>query len=346
MSNPEVNIGVVGATGLVGQKMLEILEERNFPTKDLRLFASANSAGREIEWHNRRLLVEDLAVADPIGLDVVLFSAGAEVSKIHAPRFAETGALVIDNSSAWRMDHEVPLVVSGVNNEALQYKPKRIIANPNCTTMIAVMVLKPLHDAYRLNKMIITSLQAASGAGQAGIDELDRQAAGLPLEMVWRDGREVEKPSIFQEPIERNVVPLRGSINGRDSDEERKLLHESRKILGIGNLAVSATCVSVPVMNGHSLSIEAQFQRPVSPEDAEMILKAAPGVSLRPIPTPKLASGIDNCLAGRIRQSGVFGKNGLSLFVAGDNLRKGAALNAVQIAELLIGKYAINPNST
>jgi aspartate-semialdehyde dehydrogenase len=339
-----MNIGVVGATGQVGGVMLRLLAERAVPVGDLRLFASARSAGSIIEWNGRSIVVEDASEADPAGLDIALFSAGATSSRALAPRFAAAGVLVIDNSSAWRMDPDVPLVVSEVNPDAARHAPKGIIANPNCTTMAAMPVLKPLHDEAGLVRLIAATYQAVSGGGLAGVEELDTQgrAVAANAAALTHDGRAVEFPvaSKFPKTIAYNVLPLAGALVDDDSgetDEEQKLRNESRKILDIPELAVSGTCVRVPVFTGHSLSINAEFERPISPERAADLLATAPGVELSSVPTPLDAAGRDPSLVGRIRRdSGVPDGRGLALFVANDNLRKGAALNAIQIAELFV----------
>ncbi len=337
-----VNVGVVGATGLVGGVMRSILTERNFPLTRLRFFASARSAGRTIEWQGTEIEVEDAATADLSGLDIALFSAGASASRSLAPRFVEAGAVVIDNSSAWRMDPDVPLVVSEVNVAAIDLRPKGIIANPNCTTMVAMPVLKPLHDEAGLRRIIVSTYQAVSGGGLAGIAELEEQvtkgadgSAGLAFNA---DAVALPPPVIYAAPIAFNVVPLAGKLLDDDSgetDEDRKLRNETRKILDIPELAVSGTCVRVPVYTGHSLSINAEFERPISPARAKELLAAAAGVVISDVPNPLAATGSDSCYVGRIRRDpGV--ENGLALFVVGDNVRKGAALNAVQIAEALL----------
>lgn len=322
--------------------MRSILSERQFPVGSIRLFASHRSAGRTLGWDGRDVVVEDAETADFTGLDVVLMSAGKTTALALAPRVAESGAVVIDNSSAWRMDPEVPLVVPEVNAHALDEIPKGIVANPNCTTMVAMPVMKPLHAEAGLQRMVVSTYQAVSGAGLAGTAELDEQvrkigdgAAGLA-----HSGRAVEFPAPvkFPAPIAFNVVALAGSVvddGSEETDEEQKLRQESRKILGIPDLAVSATCVRVPVFTGHSLSINASFERPISPEQARKLLFTAPGVELVDIPTPVGAAGIDDTLVGRVRRDPTV-ENGLALFLSGDNLRKGAALNAVQIAEELM----------
>jgi aspartate-semialdehyde dehydrogenase len=338
-----VNIGVVGATGQVGQVMRTLLEERDFPATSVRFFASARSQGKKLPFRGQEIEVEDAATADPSGLDIALFSAGATMSRVQAPRFAEAGAVVIDNSSAWRKDPEVPLVVSEVNFADARNRPKGIIANPNCTTMAAMPVLKPLHDEAGLVRMIASTYQAVSGSGIAGVEELFGQASavvGNSKELV-ADGSALDfpAPNKYVAPIAFNVVPLAGSYVDDDSgetDEDQKLRNESRKILGIPDLLVSGTCVRVPVYTGHSLSINAEFSQPLSVERARQLLAEAPGVKVVDVPTPLAAAGVDESLVGRIRQDpGVPDGRGLALFVSGDNLRKGAALNTIQIAELL-----------
>ena len=332
----------MGATGQVGGVMRRILAEREFPVDQLRLFASARSAGRTLPWADGEVTVEDASAADYRGLDLVLFSAGKGSSKEYAPRVAEAGAVVVDNSSAWRMDPDVPLVVAEVNPDAARNRPKGIIANPNCTTMAAMPVLRPLHDEAELVAMVATTYQAVSGAGLAGVAELAEQVqkvADRAAELA-HDGSAVEFPAprSFARPIAFNVLPLAGSIvdDGRDeTDEEQKLRNESRKILGIPSLLVSGTCVRVPVFTGHSIQVNARFARPISPARARTLLGSAPGVELSDIPTPLQAAGRDPTYVGRIRVDETVA-NGLSFFLSNDNLRKGAALNAVQIAELLL----------
>ncbi|MBU2670540.1 aspartate-semialdehyde dehydrogenase [Actinoplanes bogorensis] len=336
-----MRIGIVGATGQVGSVMRRILAEREFPLGELRLFASARSAGRTLPWGSGEVTVEDASTADYRGLDIVLFSAGKGSSKELAPRVAEAGAVVIDNSSAWRMDPEVPLVVSEVNPDAIHNRPKGIIANPNCTTMAAMPVLRPLHDEAGLVAMVATTYQAVSGAGLAGVSELDEQVKKVSdrATELTHDGSAVEFPAprSFAKPIAFNVLPLAGSIvdDGRDeTDEEQKLRNESRKILDIPGLLVSGTCVRVPVFTGHSLQINARFARPLSPARVRELLDGAPGVVLTDVPTPLEAAGQDPSYVGRIRADETV-ENGIALFVSNDNLRKGAALNAVQVAELV-----------
>jgi aspartate-semialdehyde dehydrogenase len=320
--------------------MRRILAERSFPVDEIRFFASARSAGKTLPWEGVDIRVEDAATADPSGLDIALFSAGGSTSKELAPKFAAAGVTVIDNSSAWRMDPEVPLVVSEVNGAEAHNAPKRIIANPNCTTMAAMPVLKPLHDEAGLNRLIVSTYQAVSGSGGAGVAELDTQlrAAGDKATELTFDGSAIAlpEPQKYARPIAFNVLPIAGSVvdDGEfETDEEKKLRNESRKILAIPSLRVSGTCVRVPVFTGHSLSINAEFDRPISVARATELLAGAPGVELSEIPTPLQAAGQDPSYVGRLRQDGA---NGLALFVSNDNLRKGAALNAVQIAELLV----------
>ncbi|KAB7753832.1 MULTISPECIES: aspartate-semialdehyde dehydrogenase [Mycobacteriaceae] len=344
-----VNIGVVGATGQVGQVMRKLLEERDFPATSVRFFASARSEGKKLTFRGQEIEVENSETADPSGLDIALFSAGATMSRVQAPRFAAAGVTVIDNSSAWRKDPDVPLVVSEVNfDRDVRGKQlaKGIIANPNCTTMAAMPVLKPLHEEAGLTRLIVSSYQAVSGSGLAGVDELASQARAVigGAEQLVHDGSALEFPAPvkYVAPIAFNVIPLAGSLvddGSGETDEDQKLRNESRKILGIPELAVSGTCVRVPVFTGHSLSINAEFAQPLSVERARELLAAAAGVSLVDVPTPLAAAGADDSLVGRIRQDpGVPDGRGLALFVSGDNLRKGAALNTVQIAELLAAR--------
>ena len=339
-----VSIGVVGATGQVGQVMRRLLDERDFPATTVRFFASARSQGRKLEFRGQEIEVEDAATADPSGLDIAVFSAGKTTSLVQAPRFAAAGVTVIDNSSVWRKDPDVPLVVSEVNfTRDAHHRPKGIIANPNCTTMAAMPVLKVLHDEAQLVRLVVSSYQAVSGSGLAGVEELLTQARAVvgEAEQLVYDGGAVDFPApmTYVAPIAFNVVPLAGSVvddGSGETDEDQKLRFESRKILGIPDLAVSGTCVRVPVFTGHSLSINAEFARPLSPERARDLLDGAPGVKVVDVPTPLAAAGVDESLVGRIRHDpGVPDGRGLALFVSGDNLRKGAALNTIQIAELL-----------
>jgi len=340
-----LNIGVVGATGQVGGVVLRILAERNFPVENLRLFASARSAGKTVIWQDREITVEDASLADPSGLDVAIFSAGGGTSRELAPKFAAAGVTVIDNSSAWRMDPDVPLVVTEVNPGDITKATKGIIANPNCTTMAAMPVLKPLADEAGLQRLHVATYQAVSGSGLAGVEELASQArqgaASDNLEQLAHDGRAVDlgPAKKYVAPIAYNVVALAGSIvddGSLETDEEQKLRNESRKILGLPDLLVAGTCVRVPVFTGHALAIHAEFERSITPDRAHEILDGALGVALADVPTPLDAAGTDPSLVGRIRtDQSVPGGRGLVLFVAGDNLRKGAALNTVQIAEVI-----------
>ncbi|MBA3303797.1 MAG: aspartate-semialdehyde dehydrogenase [Acidimicrobiia bacterium] len=339
-----MRIGIVGATGQVGGVTLRVLAERQFPVDELRLFASARSAGRVIGWEGTDVSVEDAAGADFAGLDIVLFAAGASTSRALAPKVAAAGATVVDNSAAWRMDPEVPLVVAEVNAHALDRVPKGIVANPNCTTMVAMPVLGPLHRAAGLEAMVVSTYQAVSGGGLAAVAELDDQVRKVADGAValTDDGRAVDfgQPSVYVAPIAFNVIPMNFTIvdDGRDeTDEEHKLRNESRRILDLPDLAVSGLCVRVPVFTGHSLSINARFAEPLSPDEARTILSGSPGVALADVPTPLMAAGGDPTFVGRIRSDEtVDGGRGLALFLSGDNLRKGAALNTVQIAELLV----------
>ncbi|MDQ1111303.1 aspartate-semialdehyde dehydrogenase [Microbacterium testaceum] len=348
ISDSGISLAVVGATGQVGTVMLEILAERAFPIRELRLFATARSAGSSIEFAGRSVVVEDVATADPAGVEVALFSAGATGSRAHAPRFAEAGALVIDNSSAWRMDPEVPLVVSEVNPHAIDQAVKGIVANPNCTTMAAMPVLKVLDTEAGLERLIVSTYQAVSGSGLAGARELLGQVEGVlaqgEVERLVRDGSALDfpEPEKYVAPIAFDVIPFAGNLvddGQNETDEEKKLRNESRKILELPDLRVAGTCVRVPVFTGHSLSINAEFARDLSPERARELLAEAPGVKLEEVPTPLQAAGTDPSYVGRIRadQSAPEGR-GLVLFISNDNLRKGAALNAVQIAELVAHK--------
>ncbi|MEU5207743.1 aspartate-semialdehyde dehydrogenase [Streptomyces sp. NPDC020742] len=337
-----MRVGIVGATGQVGGVVRGILAERNFPVEQLRLFASARSAGRTLPWQDTEITVEDAATADYSGLDIVIFSAGGATSKALAEKVAAAGPVVIDNSSAWRRDPQVPLVVSEVNPSAITDRPKGIIANPNCTTMAAMPVLRPLHDEAGLVSLVVATYQAVSGSGLAGVEELDgqvRKAVEQDATKLTHDGAAVEfpEPDKYVRPIAFNVLPMAGSIvdDGLgETDEEQKLRHESRKILEIPELKVSGTCVRVPVFTGHSLQVNARFARPISPARAQELLAGAPGVTLSEVPTPLQAAGQDASFVGRIRNDETV-ENGLSLFLSNDNLRKGAALNAVQIAELV-----------
>ncbi len=334
-----VHVGIVGATGLVGELMRSTLEERSFPVASLRLFASAHSAGKCLMWKGVQLTVEDAATANFSGLDIVFFSAGGETSRRLAPVVAAAGAVVIDNSSAWRLDPDVPLVVAEVNPSDLDTIPKGIVANPNCTTMAAMPVLKPLHDAAGLRRLVASTYQAVSGAGLAGVEELAGQIDAVTGETnkLVIDGSAVQfpTPKKWQVPIAFNVVPYNYQVvEDGYTEEEIKLRDESRKILGIPDLRVSATCVRVPVFTGHSVSINAEFDKEIPVDLALELLKRAPGVTVTEVPNPLMAAGRDSVFVGRVRRD-VSVEHGLALFVSGDNLRKGAALNAVQIAEVL-----------
>ncbi|MES9522267.1 aspartate-semialdehyde dehydrogenase [Streptomyces capoamus] len=337
-----MRVGIVGATGQVGTVMRGILTEREFPVTELRLFASARSAGTVLDG----VTVEDAATADYTGLDIVVFSAGGATSRALAEKVASQGAVVIDNSSAWRKDPEVPLVVSEVNPHAIADRPKGIIANPNCTTMAAMPVLKPLHEEAGLEALVVATYQAVSGSGLAGVAELHGQVQKVAAEAdrLTHDGAAVEfpEPNVYRGPIAFNVLPFAGNLvdDGlNETDEEQKLRNESRKILEIPALKVSGTCVRVPVFSGHSLQVHARFARPLSPERATELLAKAPGVALSDIPTPLQAAGQDPSYVGRIRRDETV-EHGLALFISNDNLRKGAALNAVQIAELVAAELS------
>ena len=344
-----MDIGVVGATGQVGGVVRTLLSERKFPVENMRFFASSKSAGTIIEWapaggETREVTVEDASTADFAGLDIVIFSAGGQTSRDLAPKVAAAGAIVIDNSSAWRMDPDVPLVVPEVNADALRSIPKGIVANPNCTTMAAMPVLKPLADEAGLEALVVSTYQAVSGAGLAGVQELDTQAqkVGADGPGLTFDGSSVSLTAgpKFVEPIAFNVVPLAGNLvddGTEETDEEQKLRNESRKILDLPDLLVSGTCVRVPVYTGHSLAINARFSKEISSDRAREVLGAAPGVVLADVPTPLAAAGIDPSIVGRIRNDPTV-PHGLSLFISNDNLRKGAALNTVQIAEALVAQ--------
>jgi aspartate-semialdehyde dehydrogenase len=349
VGNPAVRsypmrVGVFGATGQVGGVMRRLLPERQFPADEVRFFASARSAGTRLPWRDTELEVEDAATADYGGLDVALFSMGKTASLALAPAVAAAGAVVIDNSSAWRMDPDVPLVVPEVNADALASIPRGIVANPNCTTMVAMPVLKPLHDEAGLVSLVASTYQAVSGAGLSGVAELDEQVRKVVdgAAALTHDGRAVEFPAPvkFAAPIAFNVLPFAGALidDGADeTDEEQKLRNETRKILDIPDLPVSGTCVRVPVFTGHSLSLNAGFARPISPARARELLATAPGVVVVDVPTPLMAAGADPTYVGRIRRDPTV-EHGLALFVSGDNLRKGAALNAIQIAEAWLAR--------
>ncbi|MGO1839028.1 MAG: aspartate-semialdehyde dehydrogenase [Candidatus Microbacterium stercoravium] len=343
-----VSLAVVGATGQVGGKLLEILDERDFPIRELRLFASPRSAGKTLAYRGNDVVIEDINSTELGGIDIALFSAGGGPSKQHAPRFAEAGATVVDNSSAWRGDDEVPLVVSEVNPHAISAAVKGIIANPNCTTMAAMPVLKALDAEAGLERLVVSTYQAVSGSGLSGVDELRGQVEAAVAQgdvgRLTHDGSAIEfpEPVNYVAPIAFDVVPLAGNLvdDGLgETDEEKKLRNESRKILELPGLRVSGTCVRVPVFSGHSLAINAEFRDDISADRAREVLSSAPGVQLADVPTPLKAAGQDPSYVGRIRpdQAAPEGK-GLALFISNDNLRKGAALNTVQIAELLAAR--------
>jgi aspartate-semialdehyde dehydrogenase len=338
-----MRIAIVGATGQVGTVMRSILLERDFPVDDIRFFASSRSAGSTIEWRGRAIVVEDAETADFSGIDIALMSSGTTSSKVLSPRIAAAGATVIDNSSAFRMDPDVPLVVPEVNAHALATIPKGIVANPNCTTMAAMAVLKPLHLAAGLQSITVSTYQAVSGSGRDGVDELaeelEKHRDHDPRVLAFNGAAfPLDEGVKFPATIAHNVIPIAGSIvddGSFETSEEQKLRDESRKILEIANLQVSATCVRVPVFTGHSLALTLSFENPLSPEQATEVLQKARGVVVHDMPTPRLVTGQDPSYVGRIRRAETV-KNGLSMFVSGDNLRKGAALNAVQIAEALL----------
>ena len=337
-----MNIAVVGATGQVGGVIRALLIERCFPVKKIRFFASSRSAGSTISWQDHQIIVEDVENANWNGVDIALVSAGKEASLEYADSITSTGAVVVDNSSGWRMDPEVPLVVPEVNAVELNNIPKGIVANPNCTTMVAMPVLAPLHTESGLISLTVSTYQAVSGAGLAGVEELSNQVefASREASSLTHNGQAINfgEPKSFPKAIAFNVLPQAGKFvdDGRnETDEEQKLRNETKKILNIPDLAVSSTCVRVPVFTGHSLTINAQFSRELTPSRAKEILTTSPGVKIVDLPTPIEAVGGDTTLVGRIRQDETV-ENGLSLFISGDNLRKGAALNAIQIAEELI----------
>jgi aspartate-semialdehyde dehydrogenase len=332
-------LAIVGATGAVGRTMLQIIEERDFPLSELRLFASARSAGTKLSTKWGEVEVEDLDQSDPTGIDVALFSAGGDRSRAHVPRFVSVGAVVIDNSSAFRTDAEVPLVVADVNDHAL-VEHGGLIANPNCTTMTLMMAAAPLHRAAGLVSMVATSYQSVSGTGHKAMTELARQVdlLGKDLDALAKGGWSDPGGDVYLRPIGWNVIPYAGSDKALGyTDEEWKLVEESRKILGQQDLAVEPTCVRVPVMVGHGVAATLRFERPLPTDEALELLTIAPGIELWTdrVPTPLDSAGIDPVLVGRVRET-VGKPGGINLWAVGDNLRKGAALNAVQIAERLI----------
>jgi len=338
IKNPRV--AVVGATGAVGTTMVAILEERDFPVAQLRLMASSRSAGRTVATKWGDIVIEDLETADPAGIDIALFSAGGARSRDHAPRFAAAGGTVVDNSSAFRMDPAVPLVVAEVNDAAIATN-QGIVANPNCTTMVLMMAAGPLHRAATIDRMSATSYQSVSGSGQTGMDVLAHETDVLGKDRdALVDGEWSDPGSeLYARPIGFNVLPQAGSFTEEGyTDEEWKLVHETRKILEAPDIRVEPMCVRVPVMVGHGIAATMFFERPLSLEEAQQILSAAPGAQLwddAKVPTPLDSAGIDDVLIGRVRAT-VGDTGGISLWTVGDNLRKGAALNAVQLAELLL----------
>ncbi len=343
-----VNVAVLGATGQVGMVMRRVLDERDFPVRDLRFLASSRSAGTVLNWRGHDIVVEDVEKADLSGIDIAIFSAGGGTSKVWAPRFAAAGAYVVDNSSQWRMHDDVPLVVAEVNPDDLDDIPTRIVANPNCTTMACMPALKPLSDAFGLKRLIVSSYQAVSGAGRAGVLQLMNEAKAAidqGADKLVFDGSAIDfpKPTKVVRTIAFNVVPFIGAIvpdGSEETDEEQKLRNESRKILHLPHLAASCTCVRVGVFTAHGMSVNAEFGKDVTPDMAREVLSTAPGVTLDDIPTPQLAAGRDPSFVGRIRQDqAVEGRKGLAMFISNDNLRKGAALNAVELAEIIVRKH-------
>lgn len=336
-----VRLGILGATGQVGTLARRLIAERNFPYDEVRLFASSRSAGRKLEVGGTEYTVEDADTADYAGLDMVLASVGATASKELAPRIAAAGAIVIDNSSGWRMDPDVPLVVATVNDHALASIPKNIVANPNCTTMAAMGTLRALHAEAGLTRFVVSTYQAVSGTGPTGVAALEEQVTklGATSAVLAFDGAALDfpDPGPYKAPIAFNVLPIAGTLVDDETNEEKKFRDESQKILELPDLKVSCTCVRVPVYSGHSMTINAEFARPISPERAQEILRATPEVELVEMPTPLMAAGKDVTYVGRVRRD-PGAENGLALFLSNDNLRKGAALNAVQIAELLAAR--------
>ncbi len=334
-----VRVGVLGATGQVGGVARVLLADRSFPAEEIRLFASARSAGRRLSVGEQEYVVEDAATADYAGLDIVLTSVGATASRELSPRIAAAGAIVVDNSTAFRMDPDVPLIVAGVNDHALSSMPKNIVANPNCTTMAAMAVLKALDTEAGLTRLVVSTYQAVSGTGPTGVAALEEQVTKIgPLAAALTfDGAAVEFPDYgpYAGPIAFNVLSIAGTLVDDETNEEHKFRDESQKILELPDLPVSTTCVRVPVFTGHSMSINAEFARPITPERATEVLRGTTAVEVVEMPTPLMAAGKDPTFVGRIRRD-PGGANGIALFLSNDNLRKGAALNAVQIAELLL----------
>ena len=337
MSN-RFKVAVVGATGAVGETMLSILAERRFPASEVIALASERSAGSKVDFGHHKLTLQDLATFDPTGVDFALFSAGGDISREYAPRFAAAGAIVIDNSSAFRMDADVPLVVSEVNPEALESIPRGIVANPNCSTMQMVVALKPIHDAVGITRINVATYQSTSGAGRSGPEELGRQTAAL---LRFED----PNPTRFPVQIAYNLIPQIDAFTDNGyTKEEMKLVHETRKILGDDSIQVNPTAVRVPVFFGHSEAVHLETRDKITAAQARALLEKAPGVEVvdNPAagewPTPVThASGSDPVFVGRIRED-ISHPRGLSLWIVADNIRKGAALNAVQVAELLAAK--------
>ena len=343
MTGDGYRVGVLGATGAVGSTILEILAERDFPAAEVVPFASARSAGRELEWNGSTLECRPLSPETIQGLDVVLSSAGGSVSAEWAPQLVEAGAVVVDNTSYWRMYEEVPLVVAGVNPDAAAGH-KGIVANPNCTTMVMMMALAPIHRAVGLERLVVSTYQAVSGTGQRAIEELLAQSrAALADEAV-------PPPQVYPHQIAFNVLPQVEVFKDGDdyTTEERKVMAETRKILGFGDeVAISATCARVPVISGHSESINVRTREDLSPDHCRALLTEAPGVTVvddpanGKYPMALDAAGQDDVLVGRIRRDPDQERT-LNLWLAGDNLRKGAATNAVQVAELLIERNLLS----
>jgi aspartate-semialdehyde dehydrogenase len=331
-----VTVAIVGATGAVGETMLKILAERNFPVGKLHVLASERSAGGEVHYGAKTLVVQDLATFDPTGVDIALFSAGGSVSKEHAARFAAAGAVVIDNSSAFRYDDDVPLVVSEVNPEAAKNRPRGIIANPNCSTMQMLVALAPIHRAVGIERINVATYQSVSGTGRRALEELGKQTAGM---LNFQD----VQPEVYPVQIAFNVIQHGGDVTDNGyTTEEMKLVWETRKILGDESIGVNATVVRVPVFYGHSEAVHIETRDKLSAADARAMLEKAPGVTVVDehtgggYPTPVThASGSDAVYVGRIRED-ISHPRGLSLWVVSDNIRKGAALNAVQLAELVL----------
>jgi aspartate-semialdehyde dehydrogenase len=339
MKSDGYNVAIAGATGAVGQEMLSILKERNFPVKELRLLASERSAGREIEYGGEKIEIKKLDENSFSGIDLALFSAGGSRSKEFAPAAVEAGAVVVDNSSAFRLEEDVPLVIPEINPHAVAgYKKRGIVANPNCTTAVTVMALKPLHDLGKIKRVVASSYQAVSGAGAQAIEELKKQT------LAWANSEEIPI-SAFPHQIAFNLLPqIDAFLENGYTKEEMKLHHETRKILGDDTISLTATTVRVPVFRAHSVSVNIETEKKITANEAREALSNFPGVIVvdephnLKYPMPVDAAGMDECLVGRIREDFTV-PSGLSFWIVGDQLRKGAALNTVQIAELLIGEY-------